>query len=199
MKLSFRFSKEKEQKRLLNIHSEYQWFLDNDFPIFLPEFYNNLFKQSKSKKDFLVGLKEKLDKVYNEEEYSEKTKIAEKNWLKVEKEFFKILSKFKFNIKDNYICQISLYGPEGQFKYPNTINLRLSNNKDVEMANETIAHELIHLVILPKAEKMGLDYKQIEGVVDLFFKETDLKNLFPKYKLQSIGDHDNKIFQKIIH
>jgi len=48
-------------------------------------------------------------------------------------------------------------------------------------------------------EKLKSDYKQTEGIVDLFFKETELKDIFPDYKLQSIAEYDNKIFDKVIN
>jgi hypothetical protein len=36
MRLQFLYSKNKEKEKLLNIYDEYQWFIDNDFPIILP-------------------------------------------------------------------------------------------------------------------------------------------------------------------
>ena len=67
--------------------------------------------------------------------------------------------------------------------------MRANSKKDIKDANETIAHELIHLLIFNKVKKLKLEYEQREGMVDLFFIETKLKNLFPRYKLQSIAVH----------
>jgi len=198
MRISFLLSKEREKQRLLNIYSEYQWFLDNDFPIILPKFYEKLYQESKSKKVFKIDLEKELDKIYNKEVYKRKVKIAKNEWEKIEAEFFDILNNYNQRIRDKYLCYISLYGPEGQFKYPNIIDLRINKKSDIKRANETIAHELIHLIILRKVEKLKLDYKQTEGVVDLFFKKTDFKNIFPDYKLQSIAKHDDEIFKKTI-
>ncbi len=111
--------------------------------------------------------------------------------------FFSALDDFALNIRDKYACYVSLYGPEGQFEYPNIVNLRISNIKDIKEVNEVIAHELIHLLIYNKVKKMKLGYRQTEGVVDLFFTETKLKTIFPQYKLQSIAIHNKKLFQKI--
>jgi len=183
---------------LLNIRSEYQWFLDNDFPIILPKFYEQLYQKSKSKKDFKIGSEKELNKIYNKEIYNQKVRAVKNEWKKVETEFFCILKKYNLKIKDKYLCYVSLYGPEGQFKYPNIIDLRISKESDDREANETIAHELIHLMILKKTEKLKLDYKKIEGIVDLFFKKTELKNIFPNYKLQSIAEHNEKVFGKVI-
>ena len=198
MRVLFLSLKEREKQRLLNIRFEYQWFLDNNFPIALPEFYKQLYQESKSKKDFKISLEKELDKIYNEKIYDKKVKIAKSEWGKIETKFFDVLRRYSLKIKDKYLCYVSLYGPEGQFKYPNIIDLRISNKSDLEQMNETTAHELIHLIILRKAERLKLDYKKTEGVVDLFFKETELKNIFPGYKLQSIAEYDDKIFNEII-
>ena len=61
---------------------------------------------------------------------------------------------------------------------------------------EIIAHELIHLLIYNKTKKIKLNYKQIEGIVYLFFTETKLKIIFPQYKLQSIAIHSKKLFKE---
>lgn len=199
MMLKFLYSKNKEKEKLLNIYKEYQWFIDNDFPIALPKFYAEIYnKNGNNKKLFIKALNIELNKIYNKNDYQLKNENIKNNWQKIEPKILNVLNDFALNIKDKYICYISLYGPEGQFEYPNTINLRVGNNQDVKNANETITHELIHLLIYNKVKKLKLNYKQIEGVVDLFFTETKLKTIFPRYKLQSIGIHNKKIFQKIL-
>jgi len=198
MRILFLSSKEREIQKLLNIHSEYQWFLDNDFPIILPTFYKQLYQESKNKKDFKISLEKELSEIYNKKIYDRNVKMAKNEWEKIETRFFDVLKKHNLKTKDKYLCYISLYGSDGQFKYPNIIDLRVSKELDIKQANKTIAHELIHLMILKKVEKLKLSYKQTEGVVDLFFKKTDLKDLFPDYKLQSIAEHDDKIFKKVI-
>jgi len=198
MKLQFLYSKIKEKEKLLNIYEEYQWFIDNDFPIVLPKFYAEIYQQNKNnKKLFARKLSIGLNKIYNENDYQLKNEKVKNNWQKIEQILFSTLDDFALNIRDRYICYVSLYGPEGQFKYPNIVNLRISNIKDIKEANETIAHELIHLLIYNKAKKIKLDYKQTEGIVDLFFTETKLKTIFPQYKLQNIAIHNKKLLQKI--
>ncbi|KKP87707.1 MAG: hypothetical protein UR93_C0035G0003 [Berkelbacteria bacterium GW2011_GWA2_35_9] len=115
-------------------------------------------------------------------------------WQKIEKKFFNIINNLNLKIADKYLCYTTLYGPEGEYKYPNIIDLRIKNNKDIKNANETIAHELIHLLIYNKTKKLKLNYRQTEGVIDLFFTETELMTIFPKYKFQSIGIHNKKHF-----
>lgn len=199
MKLQFLYSKIKEKEKLLNIYEEYQWFIDNDFPIVLPKFYARIYQENKNnKKIFIKELNRELDKIYNKKDYWIKNEKIKNNWKKIEQIFFNTLENFNLKIKNKYICYISLYGPIGKFKYPDTINLRASNIKDIKEANETITHELIHLLIYNKAKKLKLNYKQTEGIVDLFFTETKLKNIFPRYKSQSIAIHNKKLFQKMI-
>lgn len=198
MILKFLYSKNKEKEKLLNIYKEYQWFIDNDFPIVLPKFYAEIYqKNENNKKLFIKALNIELNKIYNKNDYYLKNENIKNNWQKIEQNFFDIFNDFTLSIKDKYICYISLYGPEGQFKYPNIVNLRVGNNQDIKNANETIAHELIHLIIYNKAKKLKLNYKQTEGVVDLFFTKTKLKTIFPKYRLQSIAIHNKRLFKKI--
>lgn len=198
MKVQFLCSKNKEGEKLLNIYDEYQWFVDNDFSIVLPKFYTETYQKNKNnKKLFAKTLNVELNKIYNKKDYQFKGEKIKNNWRRIEHYFFNILKEFAFNIKNKYICYVSLYGPEGQFKCPNIINLRAKNSKDIKNADETIAHELIHLLIYNKAKKLKLNYRQTEGTVDLFFTDTKLKNIFPKYKLQSAGVHNKKLFQKI--
>lgn len=200
MKLQFSYSKIKEKEKLLNIYEEYQWFIDNDFPIVLPKFYAEIYQKNKNnKKLFIRKLNIELNKIYNKNDYKLKNEKAKNNWRKIERMFFRALDDSALNIRDKYICYISLYGPEGQFKYPDIVNLRISNIKDIEEANETIAHELIHLLIYKKTKKLKLNYKQTEGVADLFFTETKLKTIFPRYRLQSMAIHNKKLFRKIIN
>jgi len=198
MKLQFLYSKIKEKEKLLNIYKEYQWFIDNGFPIVLPKFYTKIYQKNRNnKKLFVKELNIELNKIYDENDYQRKSEKIKNNWKKIEGSFFNILRGLNLKIKNKYICYISLYGPSGQFNYPDVVNLRVSNIKDIKEANKTIAHELIHLLIYNKVKRLKLNYKQTEGVVDLFFTETKLKTIFPQYKLQSIAIHNEKLFKKI--
>ncbi len=170
MKLQFLYSQNKEKEKLLNIYDEYQWFIDNNFPIVLPKFYSEIYESNKNnKKLFAKKLDTELSKVYNKGNYQFKKERAKNNWQKIEKEFFEILNNSNLKVRDKYFCHISLYGPEGQFNYPDVVNLRLAKSKNIKNANETIAHEIIHLAIYNNAQKLKLSYQQVEGLVDLFF------------------------------
>ncbi|MDD4358447.1 MAG: hypothetical protein PHY30_01370 [Candidatus Pacebacteria bacterium] len=200
MRLQFLYSKDREKEKLMDICDEYQWFVDRDFPIILPKFFVKIYRQNiKSKKLFVSNLDEELNKIYDRNNYLSKIKIVKTNWRKIEKEFFVILDNFNLKTKNKYYCCTSLYKPEGQFKYPDIINLRIANSRDIKGANEIIAHEIIHLAIYDKIKNSKLNYQQIEGIVDMFFTKTQLKDIFPKYNLQSIAIHDKKLFQKVIN
>ena len=196
MKLQFLYSKNKEKEKLLNIHDEYKWFIDYNFPIVLPKFYFEIYQNNK--KLFVKQLNIELSKIYDRNNYQIKSNIAKNNWRKIEKEFFEILNNSNLKVRDKYFCHISLYGPEGQFNYPSIVNLRVANSRDIKNVNETIAHEIIHLVIYNKVKKLKLNYEQTEGLVDLFFIETKLKDIFPNYKIQNISIRNKKLFYKII-
>ncbi len=189
MKIQFLYSKAKEKNRLVNFYEEYQWFLDNDFPIFLPKFYAKIYERNKDKKRlFVAEITKEFDKIYCYDLYAGMTTKIEKEWRGKEKLLFKILEDLGLKIKSSYNCYISFYGPQGQFQYPNTLDLRTATNKDIKEANETITHELIHLLIYNEAKKLKLDYKETEKMVDSFFKMTTLKNIFPKYKIQKFDN-----------
>lgn len=62
----------------------------------------------------------------------------------------------------------------------------------------TIAHEIIHLLIFDKAKKLKLSYEEVESIVDLFFKQTELKKIFPNYQLQNSIKHNIKQFKSFV-
>jgi len=80
MRLQFLYSKNKEKEKLLNIYNEYQWFIDNDFPIILPKFYAKIYQNNK--KLFVKKLNKELNKVYNKDNYQFKKETIKNNWQK---------------------------------------------------------------------------------------------------------------------
>lgn len=201
MKIKFLASKKKEVEGLINLYGNYQWFIDNAFPIILPEFFKSYYKKFGTKKYNKKPLKNifqnKIEIIYSQKKYEKAINSIKKKWLKIEKDFFDTLEKLGLTSKKVFHCYVSLYGPGGQFKYPNSIMLRGANNKDLDEATTNIAHEILHLLLYKKTEKLNLKYEQIEGIIDLFFIETDLKNIFPYYKKQTIAKHNKKLFKKL--
>ena len=197
MRVKFTFSKKEELKKLLDLRSKYQWFLDNDFPICMPSFYKALYLKHKDNIGaFEKELKSRLD--FNQEIYKEKQLIIEKKWKSVEKEYFRTLEELGFSLLKKYVCVLSLYGPEGRFHDPNTINVRIATKRDIENMNLTIAHEIIHLAIMDYVDKLKFGYEETEGVVDLFFKETSLVDVFPEYRLQDGIKHSKSNLNKVL-
>lgn len=76
MRLQFLYSKNKEKEKLLNIYDEYQWFIDNDFPIILPKFFAKIYQNNK--KLFVKKLSRELNKVYNKDNYQLKKETIKK-------------------------------------------------------------------------------------------------------------------------
>ncbi len=198
MKVSFSHSKDREMQRLLRLRDEYQWFIENDFPVVVPEFYDTLYHNAGSEDVFKDRLVEAFNNVYRESKYVEKERKVRDIWQRVEQPFFDTLNSLRLDVLDEYFCYVSLYGPQGQFHCPDVVDVRVASDKDVEEANTTIAHEIIHLVISDKVSKLKLSYSQVEGMVDLFFTETELKDIFPIYEPQSIAEHDREAFYKFI-
>ena len=81
MRLKFLYSKNKEKEKLLNIYEEYQWFINNDFPIILPEFYTEIYQKNKNdKKLFIKEMNVELNKIYNKDDYQLKNEKIKNNW-----------------------------------------------------------------------------------------------------------------------
>ena len=201
MRVKFLASKKNELKRLVNLYGDYQWFIDNDFPVILPAFFKKIYKKygnADLNKNLIDRIFDReLNRIYKKNIYTKKAFFLKNNWVNVEKNFLSVLADLKIKPSSDFFCYLSLYGPAGQFKTPNIINLRIANKKDLKEANISIAHEIIHLLLYKKFTRMRLGYKQTEGMVDLFFTETDVKKIFPKYEKQTIAIHDKNIFAKI--
>lgn len=199
MKIEFVHSLEDEITRLVDLGQKYQWFLDNNFPIILPDFYDEVYESTREDEiSFQARVTEELTKIYNPSKYAVAIAQARENWSNIEDDFPRTLNELGLEMQANYKCYISLYGPSGQFFYPNIINLRVATATDTKETNVNLAHEIIHLSIYKRVKELGLDYDQTEGVVDLIFTETKLKALFPSYQLQIGIPHDKNWLAKFM-
>ena len=197
--MEFIYSLDDEITRLVDLGEEYQWFLDNNFPAIFPEFYDEVYKSTYGDAtNFKTKITEGLAKIYDESKYVLAAEQAKKSWATIENNFLQALVDLRLGVKPNYQCYISLYGPSGQFFYPNIINLRVVTDLDIKEININLAHEIVHLSIYQKVKELKLNYAQTEGVVDLIFTETQLKNIFPDYQLQSGVVHDKELLAKFI-
>ncbi|PIR04937.1 MAG: hypothetical protein COV57_01725 [Candidatus Liptonbacteria bacterium CG11_big_fil_rev_8_21_14_0_20_35_14] len=178
----FSHTKSREKKYQQKILSQKQWFIDHDFPVFLPQNTN----RDNSDKDY-KAVKNKLYKL-------------QKKWDKIESDYFKIISSFKHSkLLPKYISHITLYGPEGEFQAPNILYVRLRTTKDKKMILEAIGHELIHICLGKFFEKQNLSYEEIEWLVDNLILQSNLKKLFPNYKQQTIGKPRKNILMEILN
>ncbi|TSC96772.1 MAG: hypothetical protein CEN88_270, partial [Candidatus Berkelbacteria bacterium Licking1014_2] len=168
MKVKFIYSQEREIERLYNLLLNYQWFVDNNFPIETPSFLKRLGK--KGKKETCRQIKLELDKVDNKENKIQKVKIITAKWKQAERSFFNSLEKYNLKNQKEYSCYLCNFGPQGQFQMPNIIYIRIKKKKDIREINETIAHELIHLMVYDRIKNM--DFEQKEGIIDMFFVRT---------------------------
>lgn len=199
MRVQFRHSQKRERKILLEVFHEYKWYVDYNFPIILPKSFKTLFTNSpKNKKEFSKQLNARLREQYDAKIYQRKAKHIARQWRKKEKYFFQIMENYNIKIQEKYYCYITRYGPQGQFQYPNTLDIRVITAQDVRESCMVMAHELVHLLIYNKTKKMKLNYEKTEGVVDLFFRETELRNIFPMHGLQTTAKHDKKMFQHFL-
>lgn len=111
-----------------------------------------------------------------------------KSWRSVESNFFRIVRSFSgVRIPQRIICHVTHFGPEGQYRMPNVVFLRLRNRRDERRAAECIAHELLHLVLYHAMHRKNLTYTRQEGIVDALVLESGLARLFPRYQRQSVG------------
>ena len=63
MEVEFTYSINQEKARLVGLFSEYQWFLDQKFPVCMPVFFDELYKRNqKNKTKFIKEMGPVLEK-----------------------------------------------------------------------------------------------------------------------------------------
>jgi len=176
--------KKKVEKEYLNqLLEEKEWFKSENFDVFLQKNKDSIEKELRMKHDLL----------------SKKIIFLRKEWRKIEKEYFKAVKKFRHKkIHPIYECHVSRFGPEGKYTRPNFLFVRLRTNRDKQRVMETIGHELLHLLFADIFESKKLTYAEREGMVDVLILQSDLVNIFPQYKKQSIGKVRRKLLESIL-
>ncbi len=123
-------------------------------------------------------------------------RTVERAWRKKERAYFSIVRRFSTaDVRPVYISHVSIFGPEGQFRRPNRLFLRIIKTDPVPRVVETIAHELLHLILYRSLSR--LSYEEREGTVDQLFRRSKLRTLFPRYTIQSIGKPHEATLDKI--
>ncbi len=178
----FSHTKRQEKKYLTQLFAEKKWFEQENFPAFIPSSINDI-EQEITKRNESIKIK---------------TRLAEKHWQKIEREYFQIVGTFQNGkIQRRYLCHTSNFGPQGKYSPPNRLTIRLRKKRDEKYALETVGHELLHLVLADLFDSKKLNYAEREGMVDALILETDLVKLFPDYEKQTIGKLNQALFKSI--
>lgn len=184
-RIYFSNTKKHERKYLTELLKEKKWFKDANFTnIFLP----------KDKRDIELIIARRLPK-----SFKDRINRLEKSWKKIEPDFFRVIKSFKRKkLLSKYQCHISRLGPEGKYRRPNLLFVRLRIKKDDKRMLETIAHEVLHLSFADFLESKKATYPEREGIVDTLITQSGLKKLLPRYEVQSIGKVNQKWLKEIL-
>jgi len=179
----FSHKKTGEKEYLNQLLEEKEWFESKNFDAFLPKNKELIEKESRKKHKLL----------------SKKIICLREEWREIEKNYFKAVKKFRHKkLHLIYKCHVSRFGPEGKYARPNLLFIRLRTNQDERRAIETIGHELLHLLLADIFESKKLNYAEREGMVDALILQSDLVNIFPQYRKQSIGKVRKKLLASIL-
>ncbi len=171
-RIKFDVTKKYELAYIQDLLVDKDWFDRENFPIFWP-------KQTASLPLAIARVKPVLEQ-----------SVVQLNnrWRAIESQYFNQIAKFKHRkLPAQLICHVSYFGPEGRYKCPDTINIRLRTADDKRRAIETIGHELIHLFFYDYFEEKKCSYREREWLVDHIILGSSLTTLFSNYKAQTIG------------
>lgn len=172
----------REKAYLIRIFKQKTWFKCAGFPAFVP--------RDLTAAESKTWRKATLDRKINQ---------LRVKWTEVETHFFQILSTFRHaQLLPRYICHISRYGPEGEYRRPNMVFVRLRTKQDEIQAVETLAHELLHLSFSQFFSSSAFDYQQREGIIDALVMRSSLKELLPHYRKQSIGKEPRGLIRRTL-
>ncbi len=179
----FSHKKIREKEYLNDLLEEKAWFESENFDAFFPKNKDSINKEMKVGSDLL---NKKMVWLRNE-------------WKKIEKEYFAAVKKLRGKkLSPIYDCHVSCFGPEGKYTRPNIIFVRLRGKLDKQRVIETVGHELLHLLFADLFESRKLNYAEREGMIDAIILQSDLINIFRRYKKQSIGRVHKKLLEDIL-
>jgi hypothetical protein len=206
--VEFKFNLENEIRDICWIYGEYAFFQKFNYKVYYPsisEETKQLLISDPSDQKAINLLKKEFEPIFKSdaEVYEQHLEQVKDNWSKIEKDFFSSLEKCaQLKILNKYKSIISLYGPGGSFYEPDEISVRVAkdNQNDISRASETMAHEIIHLVINDLVKKYKLEFEDIERMVDLILTKTELSDLFANPKMQNLGNPLlDSVFEKNNH
>ncbi len=182
--IKFDISNKRELAYIQELLVDKPWFDRKNFPIFWPKQTQEIAKE-------VNRVKPTIEKA---------VAIQERKWRAIEKDYIAQVSQFRHaKLATKYICHISYFGPEGRYKCPDTLNIRLRTAADKKRAIETIGHELLHLLFNDYFEKNKCSYREREWLVDNLILKSSLINLFPHYTAQEMGKPKPKLLASILN
>jgi len=186
-KLSFRLSKKKEFEGILWTFSHLSFLRKWSSQIVLPQFSKPLMRalrtspwkidSDRKTRKRLLG---ELNTLYNPKQCRDILAVVERGWRKIEKRFFKAVSREpNLCLRKTYVCYLTFYGGEGSFGQKNQIYVRMNPDipSDLRLANYTIMHELIHLMLETDDKACDTSQPARERFVESIIEKPSIRRL----------------------
>ncbi len=173
------------EKSIRGEFSTLQMFLSKMQSNKIPYYFPFITTNNEKNRDYIAR---KIKEDMNNLLYKKRCVAAKKEWLKLKNPIINYLSinpiiKKHGKLRSKYVCIMTPYGPQGYYNPPHTIIVSIKLNK-ISNILETIMHELIHLILYEYLKRFS--YRKQEKIIDNIILKSDLKNIFTKYKSQTI-------------
>ncbi len=156
MNLEIKYSQTFERNRIKNTLAKMAWYSEHNYKPFLPK---NLSSQSSDQE-----ISEAVSCEYNEDEYAKISSSIREIYNSKQTEFCSTIAEvFQEKLPEKIFLYITKYGMGGSYNLPDTVIYNLHNKN----GEQTIFHEMIHLMIEPYTQKWGLSQFEKERTVDL--------------------------------
>jgi len=137
-------------------------------------FYFPFDKHNLNEEDYIVAIIKEDEKnsalLKKIAELKKRVKIIEKNLS----EYIEKNPENVFEIFNEYVCYVTMYGCYGYYRTPNKIFVNLKD-KDIDFHSETIVHEIAHILLHKKIK--GYPYEKKEECVDEIVEKIIKNNL----------------------
>lgn len=184
MIIKFIYNLESELEVVIYTLKSADFFIKNNYAVSLPQKIK--LGEPCNREDIISALE--IEMWENKKEYQEIEKRIKDFWKSKKTqidEFFNIFKyKYEHFIPQSVEVILTRYGPGGYYRLPNRVILRTNQNFGVvsRSPEETLIHEIIHLILeVPVVKKMNLDHEEKENLVESFFEEQELKDIFPNH------------------
>lgn len=106
-------------------------------------------------------------------------------WEEQQSKISSVFKKWKFPVPKTVTVKLTRYGPGGSYYPPATVLLRLDLPSMCRSRLEVLVHEIVHLSIEePIIQKFKLSQGEKESLVDYFFTQPGLHELFSDYQMR---------------